>query len=48
NRIKEWEKKFDEEQRKKEDELIKKFYNQETDIQSKNENNDNDEGSKSN
>ena len=46
-RIKEWEKKFDEEQRKKEDELIKKFYNQETDIQSQNDDN-NDEGSKSN
>ena len=32
-----------------EDELIKRFYNQETDIQSKNENNNNnDEDSKSN
>ena len=46
-RIKEWEKKFDEEQRKKEDELIKKFYNQETDIQSNSDDN-NDEGNKSN
>ena len=32
-RIKEWERKFDEEQKKKEDELIKKFYSDKEDTE---------------
>ena len=32
-RIKEWERKFDEEQKKKEDELIKKFYSAKEDAE---------------
>ena len=40
-RIKEWEKKFDEEQRLKEDELVRKFYSDETPKQENNQNGDN-------
>ena len=39
--MKEWEKKFDEEQRLKEEELIKKFYSDETPEQKSNQDGDN-------
>ena len=35
--LKEWEQKFDEEQKKKEEELIRKFYGNTTDLKSTNE-----------
>ena len=40
-RVKEWEKKFDEEQRLKEEELVRKFYSDETLEQENNQNDDN-------
>ena len=39
--MKEWEKKFDEEQRLKEEELVKKFYSDEISEQDNNQNSDN-------
>ena len=40
-RMKEWEKKFDEEQRLKEEELVRKFYSDEVSEQENNKNGDN-------